>query len=99
MMKKKFKEEKAAEAEVTIINRLGLHARAAGHFRRLAAGFAAEIEVSHGHITANGKSLIGLLALEGSQGIRLKIKAHGPDAEEAVQALADLVSNRFGESE
>lgn len=98
-LKKKLGLEKSAEAEVTIINRLGLHARAANKFRKTAASFQAEIEVVHGHVTANGKSLIGLMALEGSRGTKLLIRAAGPDAEEAVKTLVAVVENRFGEAE
>ncbi len=87
------------EKEFRIINRLGLHARAAGHFRRTAAAFNCDIEVVKDHITANAKSLLGLMALEAAQGTTIKVVARGEDAEEAVAALEALVSGRFGESE
>lgn len=87
------------EKEVTIVNRLGLHARAAGNFRRTAAGFKAEIKVNRHTMTANAKSLLGLMALEAAQGTTILISAEGDDAEDAIQALADLVADRFGEEE
>jgi len=87
------------QQELTIINRLGIHARAAGAFRRTASGFNAEIKVSRENMTANGKSLLGLMALEAAQGTKIMIVAEGPDADAAVQALADLVNDRFGEEE
>jgi len=88
-----------AEIEVTIINRLGLHARAAGHFRRTAASFKSKIEVIRDSMTANAKSLLGLMALEACQGTTLKIVAEGEDAEAAIETLATLVAERFGEDE
>jgi len=87
------------EREVKIINRLGMHARAAGHFRRTASGFKSNIDVIRDHMTANAKSLLGLMALEAAQGTRIVIRAKGEDAEEAVAVLAALVHGRFGEKE
>jgi len=89
----------AVQKEVTIINRLGLHARAAGHFRRTAASFKADIEVRKDSITANAKSLLGLMALEAAQGTTITIRAKGEDAQKAVDALEKLVADRFGEGE
>jgi len=88
-----------AEKSVLICNRLGLHARAAGLFRRTAASFKADIQVVRGEITANAKSLLGLMALEASQGTPILIRARGSDARRAVSALVELVGDRFGESE
>ena len=87
------------ERQLTIVNRLGLHARAAGLFRRTAAGFKADIQVIRGNITANAKSLLGLMALEASQGTDLLVRARGVDADSAVAALAGLVADKFGEKE
>lgn len=87
------------EREVRIVNRLGLHARAAGHFRRTAAGFKANIDVIRESMTANAKSLLGLMALEAAQGTSIIIRAKGDDAEQAVAALVSLVAGRFGEKE
>ena len=87
------------ERQLKIINRLGLHARAAGHFRRVAAGFKADIEVSRDSTTANAKSLLGLMALEAAQGATITVRAKGPDAQAAVDAISRLVAERFGERE
>lgn len=87
------------EKEITVVNRLGLHARAAGRFRRTAASFKAHIEVQKDSITANAKSLLGLMALEAAPGTKIKIRAKGPDAQKAIDVLAKLVADRFGEKE
>ncbi|MFO8057387.1 MAG: HPr family phosphocarrier protein [bacterium] len=87
------------EKELSIMNRLGLHARAAGHFRKKAAEFDSHIEVEKGHVTCDGKSLLGLMALEASQGTTIKVRAEGQDAKQAVDALEELVNDRFGEEE
>ena len=87
------------EKNVVICNRLGLHARAAGLFRRTAAGFKSDIQVVRGEITANAKSLLGLMALEASQGTSLIIRARGSDARRAIAALDELIGAKFGEPE
>ncbi len=87
------------EKELKIINRLGLHARAAGQFRKMAAAYKCNIDVIKGTMTANAKSLLGLMALEASQGTSIFLKASGDDAKQAVDALDQLVANRFGENE
>ena len=84
--------------EVVIVNVLGLHARAAARFVQVASRFHSRIEVSRDSHTANGKSILSLMALVGSKGTRLAIGADGPDEAEALQALVDLVAARFGEA-
>jgi phosphocarrier protein len=88
-----------AAQEVLIQNRLGLHARAAAQFVKLAASFTAEITVEADTRRVNGKSIMGLLMLAAAQGTRLRLKAAGPDAPAALAALAALVARRFGEAE
>jgi phosphocarrier protein len=88
-----------AVQDVLIHNRLGLHARAAAQFVKLAATFKAEITVEVGTRKVNGKSIMGLLMLAAADGTRLTLKAAGPDAAPAVAALAGLVAQRFGEAE
>jgi phosphotransferase system HPr (HPr) family protein len=83
--------------EVVICNALGLHARAAARFVQVASRFKSRIKVSHGERTADGKSILGLLALVGAQGTRLSISADGADEQEALATLIDLVQGRFGE--
>ena len=88
-----------AEVNVEIINRLGLHLRAAAVFAKLAENFDCEITLTRDAMSANGKSVIALVTLAAAQGSRLTIRADGDDAEDAVKALAELVENRFGEDE
>jgi len=87
------------DRRVKICNRLGMHARAAGKLRNLAAQFQCQIKLVKGRIEADAKSILGLMALEASKGTDLVIRAWGEDAEEAVQALAALIEDRFGEDE
>jgi phosphocarrier protein HPr len=83
---------------VVVPNTLGLHARAAARFVQTAAHFAAQIRVSRGGRTVDGKSLMGVLLLAASQGSMLEIDADGPDADAALDALAALVATGFGEA-
>jgi phosphotransferase system HPr (HPr) family protein len=87
------------ERSVKICNRLGLHARAAGKFRNLAAQFKCQIKVIKGRIEADAKSILGLMALEASKGVEIKLRACGEDSEQAVDALCALILERFGEDE
>lgn len=90
---------KEATRTIKIINRLGMHARAAGKFRNLAAQYKCQIRVIKGKMEADAKSILGLMALGASKGTELLLKAYGEDAEEALEALAELAENRFGEDE
>ncbi len=83
--------------DVVIINTLGLHARAAARFVQIASRFRSRIDVSRDSRTANGKSILGLLTLVGSQGTRLTIVADGPDEVDALHALVNRIAARFGE--
>ncbi|HYS06272.1 MAG TPA: HPr family phosphocarrier protein [Candidatus Dormibacteraeota bacterium] len=83
--------------EAVISNALGLHARAAARFVQLASRFKSRIQIANGGRTADGKSILGLLALIGSEGTRLTISADGSDEQEALRQLIDLVEARFGE--
>ena len=86
-----------ASARFTIINTLGLHARAATKLVQLAARFPCEVEVSHDGQTANGKSVMGVLLLCGSKGTVVEVRATGDKAEECVNAIGELIAGRFGE--
>lgn len=88
-----------AHCRVEIINKRGLHARAAARFASLAAGFASRIQVWQGERLANGKSIMGLMMLAAAQGSAIHIHAQGEDAEQAIEALRALVDDRFGEAE
>jgi phosphocarrier protein len=84
---------------VTIINRLGLHARAATRLVNCASDFAAEIIVKKGPRTVNGKSIMGVLTLAAANGTELTIEAEGADEKQALSAVVGLILNRFGENE
>lgn len=84
--------------EVTIVNPLGLHARAAARFVRLASQYTATVRVARGSRELDGKSILGLLLLGAARGSTIVIRADGADAEPAVDALATLVAEGFGES-
>ncbi|GAB4376600.1 MAG: HPr family phosphocarrier protein [Acidobacteriota bacterium] len=82
---------------ITIVNRLGLHARAAARFVELAGTFRSRISIRRGELTVDGKSILGVLTLAAARGSVLELCAEGPDEAEAVDALARLVAGRFGE--
>jgi phosphocarrier protein HPr len=83
--------------EVTIKNRLGLHARAAAKFVHLASRFRAHIRVAKGGRVVDGKSIIGILLLAAAFGTTIQISADGADEQEALDALCGLVDTGFGE--
>lgn len=82
---------------VTIVNKLGLHARAAAKFVTLASQFECDIRVGRGSREINGKSIMGLMMLAASQGSAIDIVTSGSDEVEAIAKLKELVSQRFGE--
>jgi phosphocarrier protein HPr len=86
-----------ATGRFTIVNQLGLHARAATKLVQLASKFPCEVEVSREDQSANGKSVMGVLLLCGSIGTILDVRARGERAEECVQAIGSLIADRFGE--
>jgi len=81
--------------EVTIVNTLGLHARAAARFVHLASRFTSQIKVTRGGRTMDGKSILGLLLLSAGRGTVIQISAEGPDEEQAIDALAGLAARGF----
>ncbi len=83
--------------EVRIVNRLGLHARAAARFVHIANRFRSRVTVTRDGRTMDGKSILGILLLAASPGALLVVTAEGDDEQAAVEALADLVRDRFGE--
>lgn len=83
---------------VTVVNPLGLHARAAARFVQLAARFTSQVRVARDSKVMDGKSIMGILLLAAARGTTITISAVGADEEAAVQALADLVSTGFGEA-
>jgi phosphocarrier protein HPr len=87
----------SVEREFDVLNRLGLHARAAAQMVRLANGFASEIYVVKDGTEVNGKSIMGVLMLAAPKDTKILIRAIGPDAEEAVAAIGELIARKFGE--
>ncbi|MBS3799977.1 MAG: HPr family phosphocarrier protein [Thioalkalivibrio sp.] len=82
---------------VPIVNRLGMHARAAAKFVSLASQYAADVTVSRNQQEVNGKSIMGVMMLAASQGTEVTIETDGEDADAALDALTELVADRFGE--
>ena len=80
---------------ITVVNALGLHARAAARFVRIAGGFKSQIRVTRGARTMDGKSILGLLLLAAARGSELQIAADGPDEDAAVEALCSLAARGF----
>ena len=88
-----------SEVEVQIVNRLGLHARAAARLVHLANRFNSSITVIKGNSKVDGKSILGLLTLAASKGTRLTLAAARDDENEALAELGRLIGDRFGEDE
>ncbi len=87
------------QQEITIINKLGLHARAAAKFVALASNFKSEIFLIKDTKTVNGKSIMGIMMLAASKGTTLLIKINGDDESDAIEKLTALINNRFDENE
>ena len=83
------------ERGMTIVNELGLHARPAGEFVKLASKFESSISVSKDGMDVNGKSIMGVMTLAAERGSLLTVRAEGVDAEKAIAALERLVANGF----
>jgi len=88
-----------AEGRFEIVNRLGLHARAASRLVQLASKFPCDVTLRQGDQVANGKSVMGVLLLCGSKGTFVEVKASGGGAEDAVSAIGTLIRERFGEED
>ncbi len=84
---------------ITIINKLGLHARAAAKFVATSSKFASELTVIKNNQQVNGKSIMGVMMLAASKGTELTLKAEGQDESEIINAIASLIKNKFDESE
>lgn len=87
------------EREVTIINRLGLHARAAAKFVKLANRFKASVKIEKDGTLIDGKSILGILTLAAVQGTKITLKISGADEQTALLALVSLIEKRFDEEE
>ena len=86
-------------AEIQIVNKLGLHARASAKLSELAAQFPCEILLSRNGRQINAKSIMGVMMLAAGIGSSVTLETVGEQADEAMQALTALINNRFGESE
>ena len=84
---------------VEIINKLGMHARAAAKFVKLATSFESNIDIEKDSRRVNAKSIMGVMMLAASKGSTITLHADGSDAEESLDALEKLINNRFGEDE
>jgi phosphocarrier protein len=87
------------EATVTIINRLGLHARAAGKLVNLAKTFSSEVTLTRGDEEVDGKSIMAVMLLAAPVGTDITLKVQGEDEQEAFEAIVALIADRFGEGE
>jgi phosphocarrier protein len=85
--------------ELPIVNKLGLHARAAAKFVTTASAFSSQVQVERDGRRVNGKSIMGVMMLAAAQGTCILVEVHGEDEEAACAALERLVANRFGEGE
>lgn len=86
-----------AERQVQIVNRLGIHARAAAKLVDVAKGFASDVSLEKGSQKANGKRIMTVLALEAPIGSELILRTSGADECAALDAITTLIANRFGE--
>lgn len=85
--------------KLTIINKLGLHARASAKFVSTASRFQSRIDVTKDAKTINGKSIMGVMLLAANQGSELVFQFDGPDEQALCDAMVNLINNRFGEAE
>jgi phosphocarrier protein HPr len=85
------------ERTVEIVNKNGLHARPAAEIVKLSAKFKADITIVRDDLEVNGKRIMGVMMLAAEFGSNIVVRANGPDAEQAVNAIADLVAAKFGE--
>lgn len=85
--------------EIEIINKLGLHARAAAKLVSLASKFTSEVQLRKNNQEVNAKSIMGVMMLAASQGTRLELSVSGEDEQEALDAIIELINDRFGEGQ
>ena len=86
-----------AERSVKIVNKLGIHARPAAEIVKTASRFGSNITIVRDDLEVNGKSIMGVMMLAAEQGATIDIKADGPDADAALDALAAVIADGFGE--
>jgi phosphocarrier protein len=87
------------QREVEIVNKLGLHARASAKLTQLAGSYQCEVWMSRSGRRVNAKSIMGVMMLAAAKGSKVAIETSGADEEEAMQAVVQLIADKFGESE
>jgi len=87
------------QQEAQILNKLGLHARASAKFTQLASAYKCEVMLSRNNRRVNAKSIMGVMMLAAAKGTTIQIETDGVDEAEAMQALLQLINDRFGEDE
>ncbi len=87
------------QQQITVINKLGLHARASAKLTQTAGSFQSEIWLSHQGRRVNAKSIMGVMMLAANKGTNLSVEIDGPDETEALHAIESLIDSRFGEDE
>lgn len=85
--------------EFTIVNKLGLHARASATLVRVASKYAAEVTIGRDGQQVNGKSILGMMTLAAAQGTTVQVICKGDDEQAAIEAIGACIADRFGESE
>jgi phosphocarrier protein HPr len=85
------------ERDVKIVNKLGIHARPAAEIVKTSARFKSTITIIRGELEVNAKSIMGVMMLAAEKGAVIKMRAEGPDADAALDALAELIAGKFGE--
>ncbi len=88
-----------ARADAEIINKLGLHARASAKLTQLASSFPAEVWLERNGRRVNAKSIMGVMMLAAAKGASITVETEGPDEDEALRAILELIADRFGEGE
>ncbi len=83
--------------EFTIVNKLGLHARASALFVKTASHFSSEVKVGRDDVEVNGKSIMGIMMLAAAKGMVIRVTTEGGDEEQAMAVLGELIRNGFGE--
>jgi len=86
-------------ASITVINRLGMHARASAKFVTTASQFKSDVTLGRGGQQANGKSIMGIMMLAAGKGATVDLIVDGEDEDAALASLTELIANRFGEDE
>ena len=87
------------QAEVEIVNKLGLHARASAKLTRLAGEFTSEVWLTRNERRVNAKSIMGVMMLAAGKGSKVLVETEGSDAEAALAGIVQLIADKFGEGE